>query len=345
MATLFDAATGILAAAFAAAIGTLFLSSELAGIPWYLFALQSVAFATGSSVGFLRLFDFHRRLGAGYAVATAARMGILLLFAREMSLQQMLHVWVMVELASWIGLHAVGVLAVYRVRVREVVPESRQPTSREYVQYAMSLGATSTLRLLVREVDVVVAVKAFGAETAGMIRLGKSLALPPLVVVDLVYQALPAWYSRFAASGQFALLRLTSRRTALAAGTAVALYGAALYFLGPWLLERAGRSEYAPALPFALVFIPGVWFQAVTVGFLPTLTALGKASSSAFAMLVGACSYAAIAIPAIATSSPMLLVAAFPLHYLPWIAVMGARVRTALSKAESDWDLRIPARR
>lgn len=201
--------------------------------------------------------------------------------------------------------------------------------------FAWTTNFSTTIRLLAKEVDILVVASVAGPAAVGVYRLAKQAGRVMILPLDplhhSVYPELARLWSRCDRRGFLRVLRRSTLLAAALAGSCWLLFAAAGR---PMIRILAGR-EFGAAYGIGLLYLLALAVLFLSFALQPALAAMGRPRETFKAHLFSAVLYVSILVPALRAlgiaGAPTALLA----YYFVWAGVMCLLFRRAWRTAET----------
>ncbi|MFB0613269.1 lipopolysaccharide biosynthesis protein [Aurantiacibacter poecillastricola] len=295
----------VLAAALLPVLAPVFGLAEEWIAPGMLFCLVILTRIFGVTEAYLRCHDRFWLVGARPVLAAGLTAGgSLFLWLAGADARAFLLLWMLAEVMA--NLFFIG--ATWHAIRRDSASAAEPSSAREAI--AASAGfwpmmwqtnATTGIRMLTQDIDVLFAGSVFGPTGASLLRVAKSLANQVGQLARALQQVVSAPISRMVTRGDLRAVTRYSTRVAMLAGGGGLALATVMFAVGQPILVAAFGSEFAPAywLTVLLFTSRGVYLAGVTL--LPTMLALDISGLYLRSVILGTLAFGvvlAIAVPA-----------------------------------------------
>jgi O-antigen/teichoic acid export membrane protein len=280
----------------------------------------------GTPIGLLRLFNRFDLLSYN-RVATAAlqSIGVLWCWLTEQSL--MGYVWIYL-VAGVLGQLCLLWMTLYQLRRHQFggfLFTSLQGIRTDFpgiLNYVWTTNLHATVKLLSRELDLVIVAAFVSPAGVGIYKLAKQFAKALATFSDPLYQSvfpeLAQLWSRQRPDKFVSLMK----RTTLFVGAGALLGWLGFLAVGYWLIVWLVGPEYEQAYMVALIYMLGTVIALLTFSFTPALLAMGLPVKTFLANLIATFFYFAVLIPFLLFMGIIGAALAHVVFYLVWSAVM-----------------------
>jgi len=197
----------------------------------------------------------------------------------------------------------------------------------------------STVKIVARDADVLVAGIIGGPAVAGVVRIARQIGSAMGQLSDPLMQAIYPEMSSAAAAHRTATVRALVVRAGLWGASAGAAIVVTLWFVAPTVLTLAAGAEYVVGAPALLAYAIAQALSLATLAVSPALLSLGRARESFIALCVATGVYVLALFPAIRAMGASGAGWALVLFQLCW-GLMATRtlLRATLPKADTGVD-------
>lgn len=252
--------------------------------------IQILAFAYGLSIAFniigtpvavLRLYDKFRTLAiAQFITAFAKMIMVIIAFFAEWSFSSVVIIWIVANIAT--PLLVTGLswrLIQFRLGLRVVAMTSIRGTSEKFqgiVRFFVTTNLTESVRLVAKEIDIVVVTVFGGTGAAGIYRIAKQFASIPgrftIPVRDAVYPEV----AKLRAAGELLRMKQYVKRVGLlCGGFGIAMVIAAILF-GQMAIGLTAGSDYLSAYWPLVIYLVSVSIYLFGISFQSAILSLNK---------------------------------------------------------------------
>lgn len=280
----------------------------------------------GTPTGILRLFDRFDLLGRYVVIEAALRLvGVILCVFFVAGLRG----YVVAHVVSGVVAHAFLVCEGVRIlrrsghRFARVGSEDLRAMRRQGVaDYVWTTNLNSTIRMLSRELDVIVVAALTGPAAVAMYKIAKQVGVAVGRLVDPLYQSVYPELTRLRAQGRRAeFVRMMRRTSALGVG-AVSVGLVIFWLAGAWMIRLAFGSQYDAAFGPTLVYLVAQSISIVTFSFQPAMLALGRPRKSFVILVLSTSAYFAVLYPLTIQAGPTGAAWAYVVYYVAWAGLM-----------------------
>lgn len=256
------------------------------------YGLSIVFNIVGTPTAVLRLFGKFRTLAlAQFGVALVKMLAVVVAFFSEWDVSFVYWIWILGNIATpmvivalgWRAAHLrMGLLSVLRTPVRGVRQQFEG-----IIRFFVTTNFTESIRLIAKEVDIIVVTSFAGTGAAGIYRIAKQFASIPdrftLPVRDAVYPEI----AKLRASGHIEKLKSYVMRTGvLCGGFGLAVLVGAL-LLGRLAIELTVGPEFADAYWPLVVYLISITIYMFGISFQSVLLSVNEPGRILQVFLIG----------------------------------------------------------
>lgn len=244
-----------------------------------LYALTILLNVSGFAMGVLRLFDRFDLIAIQQILSPLIRFGILCIgYLLEFSFHAVLATWVISEISGCVLLTVMGLKELHRQKLSVYGRISRFEELRGFFSFLLSTNLDSSIRMISRELDVVLVGLFVDKSGAGIYKLVVQLAgMIGRFTSPLSALLLPIFSRQAAMQSKAEIRRLVSRINWGIIVIFVWIYLVLLAVGEPVLLLFFGEA-YQPAFGILLVYMVAAGLGCILVPIVPLMQAYGKAS-------------------------------------------------------------------
>ena len=294
----------------------------------------------GTSLAVLRLFERFDQTAIARAASGVIRLGgTVVAVVTDASLPVFAAVWMISDVVPSAVMAFFSVRALPARDPAEPSPLTARALRARFPEMTGMFWTTnwhSTIKVVARDGDVLVAGLVGGPAVAGAVRIARQVGGAMGQLADPLTQAIYPALSSAAASGQLAQVRaLTLRAARWGAGIgAVVVLGLAV--LAPTVLRVFAGDAYATNSGALLLFAAAQALSLATLAVSPALLALGHARLSFTALCIATVVYGGLLVPAIHQWGALGAAAALVAYQLVWGVIASRGVARATTPARLD---------
>jgi len=298
--------------------------------------IQMLAFAYGLSIAFnivgtpvaiLRLYDKFRTLAvAQFAVALAKMVLVIIAFLADWSFAAVVAVWIGAHIAT--PLLVTGLswrLVSARLGLREVAAVSLQGVTQKFrgiLRFFVTTNLTESVRLVAKEVDIIVVTTFGGTGAAGIYKIAKQFASIPdrftIPVRDAVYPEV----AKLRAAGELSLMRKYVHRIGLLCGGFGISAVLAALFLGPLAIEMTAGEDYLGAYWPLVVYLISVTIYFFGISYQSVILSVNKPDLILWIYVAGNIVYFSSLVPLTSEFGVVGAAAAHVVYHTVWLISM-----------------------
>ncbi len=290
--------------------------------------------AHGAWAGLLRLFE---RFGAYAAYQAMAGVGVLaavsfvLVWVPAADSGAVLAAWLLVELCAFVFLVVVAVSTAKRNGIDfGIVLRSGEQAFKQFrrsMPFFASVNAASSLRMVTKEGDVLLVSALLGPVLAGAYKLGRNLAMLPVLFTDMLYYVAYPVFSKLSVAGENGALNALVKR-ALIFGSAIGVASILVVLsAGDDLLQFLSlQSGQTPQVLRTYIFAAAI--AAATFPFAPVLLATGDQGYQLKSLALATALYLLAAVPLTIVYATTGAALAAVLFISAWSLLVARRLRT-----------------
>jgi O-antigen/teichoic acid export membrane protein len=177
------------------------------------------------------------------------------------------------------------------------------------------------VRMVSRQLDIVILGKLYGAEVVGIYRIAKEVANIIAKLTDPIYQAIYPEFAKLLSSNKKLEAKKTAKKISLYAG--IAGFGFYLLFalLGEFSINLAFGDEFKGAYNIVLVYFIAIFIAIISLPLVPALHAKGLAKEAFWNQLFATIGYVIVLYPLTIYFSATGTAIAYIVFYLIWLSL------------------------
>ena len=327
----------------AATISALFLSSyaiEFFSIPdkfqnlLLLMSLTILFKITEISVGVFRLYDRFKvqaKIAVCSSVIKFAMFSIIALV--ESSFAMFVYASVLAQLITMIMkyVYAKSILNEHNIKIIDILKkELDMPRIKELKIFSFIIynNFDVAVRMISRQLDMVILGKLYGAEIVGIYKIAKEVANLIAKLTDPVYQAIyPEFAKTFSNGRKREAKQMAIKISLYAGGAGLAFYGL-FVLLGEWAIGVAFGKEFLDAYEITLVYLIAILIAIINLPLVPILHSNGLAKQAFRNQLWATVSYCVVIYPLAFYFSAIGAALAYIMFYIVWMLFALMTVKT-----------------
>ena len=177
----------------------------------------------------------------------------------------------------------------------------------------------SSIRLIPRQIDVVILAKMFGAEIVGIYKLAKEIALMMAQITEPIYQAIFPEFAKLLSEGKPLAAKHIGKRIAVCAGLLGVVLLICFGLLGQVCLALLFDGKFALSYEVTLVYMVAVVIGMYSLPLPPMAHSLGLAKELFKVQLISAALYLVCLWPLIINSSLLGAAGAMIVYHTLWL--------------------------
>lgn len=190
----------------------------------------------------------------------------------------------------------------------------------KYLSFIIYNNFSWSVRMVSRQLDIVVLGRLFGAELVGLYKIAREVANIIAKLTDPIYQTIYPEFARMLSKGE----KLETKRVAIKVATITAASGCVFFLgfvvLGKWAVGLAFGNEFLGAYSITLVYFLAVFIAMVSLPLAPLLLANGLAKEAFYNQLHATIGYVIVLYPLTLYYAAIGTSLAYVVFYLLWIA-------------------------
>ena len=252
----------------------------------FLMSLTILFKTTEISTGVFRLYD-RFKVQAKIAVYSSAikfaMFGTIALVTP--SFEMFVYATVLVQFITMMMkyFYVKSVLNEHNVTIVEILKEKvNMPLLKEFKIFSFIVynNFDVAVRMVSRQLDVVILGKLYGAEIVGIYKIAKEVANLIAKLTDPVYQAIYPEFAKMLANGKKLEAKQMAIKISLYAGAAGLVFYGLFALLGEWAIGLAFGSEFLGAYEVVLVYFIAIFVAIITLSLYPMQHAFGYAKEA-----------------------------------------------------------------
>jgi O-antigen/teichoic acid export membrane protein len=280
---------------------------------------------SGTPAAILRLFDRFRRVALHHVIAAAIKLlAVAVVFALNGGLWAFLIAWIASDMLGHLVLLYFAKAELARRQIVSISKSRARSAPSNFPGLWSFLWTTnlhSSVKLGLREVDILVVGAVLGAPGVGLYKVVKTVGATLGKLTDPLYQAVYPDIARAVGVGDLrsvSSLVFSPMRWVALAGIS-GLLGFAV--VGEPLIGAVFGPDYRATFHPALVFLVGTFFAMLTFGFHPAMLAFGKAQLSLSILIFSTIVYLLLLYGLTVAVGLVGSAVAYVFFYLTWSAI------------------------
>lgn len=179
--------------------------------------------------------------------------------------------------------YAKSVLNEHNITIVEILKEKvNKPLLKELKIFSFIVynNFDVAIRMVSRQLDVVILGKLYGAEIVGIYKIAKEIANLIAKLTDPVYQAIYPEFAKMLANGKKLEAKQMAIKISLYAGGAGLVFYGLFALLGEWAIGLAFGKEFLGAYDVTLVYFIAIFVAIITLPLYPMQHAFGYAKKA-----------------------------------------------------------------
>lgn len=252
------------------------------------YSVTVLTVVTGPAVGALRLHGRFDLLAVQATVASSVKLvGSLVAALLQSGLWAFVLIWALSELLAAATLWILSRRELHRNFTDGIRPTSVRSLLAAYpdiLHFAWSTSLNGTVRMVSKEVDLLLVGSILGDEASGLYKVAKQFSLVIGKLSDPLYQTVyPELVKLWAKNSYNEFAKVVLRTGALAGAGGLAVW-LAFVIWGKWMIAITVGSEYSSAYSVTVWYMFAVALAALTTPLTPAILAMGRPRTS-FAVL------------------------------------------------------------
>jgi len=175
------------------------------------------------------------------------------------------------------------------------------------------------VRMVSRQLDVVLLGKLYGAEIVGIYKIAKEIANLIAKLTDPVYQSIYPEFAKMLAKGKKLEAREMAKKISLYAGGVGLVFYGFFALLGEWTISLVFGNEFMGAYDITMVYFLAILIAIVNLPLVPVLHSNGLAKESFLNQLYATIGYCLVIYPLISLYSVIGASLAYIIFYVIWM--------------------------
>jgi O-antigen/teichoic acid export membrane protein len=328
---LVDLASLIVSTSFALTLSS--LAMGFFGIPqeyYHLLLLMSLTIlfkTTEISTGVFRLYD-RFKVQAKIAVYSSAikfaMFGVIALISP--SFEMFVCATVLAQFITMMMkyFYVKAVLNEHNISILNILKEKiNMPLMRELKIFSFIVynNFDVAVRMVSRQLDVVILGKLYGAEIVGIYKIAKEVANLIAKITDPVYQAIYPEFAKMLAKGKKLEAKEMAKKISFYAGGAGLIFYGLFALLGEWAIGLAFGAEFLGAYEVTLVYFGAIFVAIISLPLVPLLHSKALAKQAFWNQLFATICYAIVIYPLVFYFSVIGASIAYIVFYLTWVVL------------------------
>lgn len=178
-----------------------------------------------------------------------------------------------------------------------------------------------SVRMVSRQLDIVVLGKLYGAEVVGVYRIAKEIANVIARLTDPIYQAIYPELAKLLASAKKKEAKEMAKKISLYAGLCGIVFYIVFAILGVWGIELIFGEGFSHAYDVTMVYLLAVFIALISLPIVPLLHSGGHAREAFFNQLWSTLGYLIVIYPLSLMYSSVGAAIAYICFYLIWFSM------------------------
>lgn len=175
------------------------------------------------------------------------------------------------------------------------------------------------VRMVSKQLDVVILGKLYGAEIVGIYKIAKEVANLIAKLTDPVYQAIYPEFAKMLANGKKLEAKQMAIKISFYAGGAGLVFYGLFALLGEWAIGLAFGRDFLGAYDVTLVYFIAIFIAIINLPLVPVLHSKGLAKQAFWNQLWATVSYCIVIYPFILHFSAIGAALAYIVFYIVWM--------------------------
>jgi O-antigen/teichoic acid export membrane protein len=289
---------------------------------------------TEISTGVFRLFDSFKvqaKIAVYSSAIKLAMFGVIALIAP--SFEMFIYATVVAQFITMMMkyFYAKAVLNKHNITILEILKEKVNiPLLRELKIFSFIVykNFSVTVRMVSRQLDVVILGRLFGAEVVGIYKIAKEVGNLIAKLTDPVYQSIYPEFARLLANKKHKKAKSLALKISLYAGVVGVLFYIAFIILGEWALAIAFGSDFVSAYSITLVYLVAMLIAIISLPIVPWMDSQNLVKYTFTNQLSATIIYCIVIYPLIANYAAYGAAIAYVVYYASWslIALNSIRI-------------------
>ena len=304
----------------------------------FIFSITILFHINGTPTAILRMNDQFNVFALKNTIQSSLKLlGVSIAYLLNGGIFSFVIVWVSVDIIGNLFLLYMGVKSLRNNGHTNIFKSKLNKLAgirKEIVSFIFTTNVNSTVRMLSRQLDVLIIGSVMGAASAGLYNMAKQFSSILSKVSDPLYHAIYPQLTRLVTSGDHKKLKELTIKSGLIVGM-VSLFIWAIFIIGGdyFILLTVG-SEYSELKSVLIVYMFAIVISVFTFSFQPTMLAFGKPNLSLVIQLVSTVCYFILLYPLIKILGVEGAGVAYVLYYLIWFVLMGYFIYINIMKLE-----------
>jgi len=177
------------------------------------------------------------------------------------------------------------------------------------------------VRMVSRQLDIVILGKLYGAEVVGIYNIAKEIAGIIAKLTDPIYQAIYPEFAKLLANGK----KLEAKQVAIKILKYAGLAGLGFYILfiifGKFSINLAFGSEFEPAYEIVLIYFIAIFIAIISLPLVPLLHSKGLAKQAFTNQILATIGYVLVIYPLIYMYSAVGSAISYIIFYIIWLVL------------------------
>ena len=218
--------------------------------------------------------------------------------------------------------YAKSVLNEHNITIVEILKEKvNMPLLKELKIFSFIVynNFDVAIRMVSRQLDVVILGKLYGSEIVGIYKIAKEVANLIAKLTDPVYQAIYPEFAKMLANGKKLEAKQMAIKISLYAGGAGLVFYGLFALLGEWAIGLAFGSQFLSAYDVTLVYFIAIFIAIINLPLVPVLHSKGLAKQSFWNQFFATISYCLVIYPLTLHFSAIGAALAYISFYIVWM--------------------------
>lgn len=250
---------------------------------------------TGVPTAVLRLFNKFKQFTIHKTIISAFRlMSIIIAFLLNAQPITYFIIWLIFDLLSHLLLIGLGFYELKKQSYEDFFKSSLHNINQKYkgiISFFVSTNVSSTIRMLSRELDIILITAFLGTKASGLFKMAKQFANIPLKLFDPFFYAIYPELTKLWASRNIEAFKQMIFRTAVSGSIMTLFYFIGFAVIGKWIIHLTVGAAFLNIYETALIYIIAVVIAVAILPLSPAVFSIGKHSSYLVSLIIATLGY------------------------------------------------------
>jgi O-antigen/teichoic acid export membrane protein len=297
----------------------------------YLYSFLILFNISGSCIAILRLFHRFNLYILPQIIAQGIKTVLIVgLFFLKASFVYFLLACLFSDILAHVVLFLLALSELRRQRLTGILKKSIRTVYQKYgrfMDFVFKSNLSSAVRMLTRELDILIIGGILGEAAVGMFKTAKQFAAIPNRIFDPLYETIYPELSMFVASGKIREFKKLIIHSALSAGMGIVLIWIGFIIFGQQLIILTVGPEFLLSYPVMIAYMAAVVISVVTFPLAPAILSLEKYNAQLIALTCSTVLYFLFLPILLAKFSLNGAAYAYIIFYISWSTMVAIAVR------------------